>query len=221
MAAEESSLIYLEKNRLFFFDGEKIFKLDFPPETIKDIDILNEDQVLNILFDFIDKINTAPSRFLFVLSESVIFSEETMQTDPVKLEAETQNFIGVVPFDSVMEKNYQDGKGIRMIATNAELVDLISDAFEKKGFARDGVVPAMVFGAIETKKGLDAAGAKFIMDNHQQAHGKSMVVASVLPAGTGSVFRVTTTGKNTILPYLVGFFALAALGLIALMYFRR
>lgn len=218
MALEEGSLIYLEKDKLFFYNGAKVFKLDFTPQIVRDLEILNEDGLISLVFQFIDSVKAAPSRFLIVLSESVLFSSDTKERDLAKIEAEFQSFIDLVPFDKVLSKKYQTEGGIRMLATNADLINAISDSFQQRGFVNDGVVPAMVFGQ-GVRRGLDLDTANYMLRSQQLARGKAMGKMSSQPKRK-SVFKVTT-GKSTILPYLIGGFAIVLGGLLALIFLTR
>jgi len=219
MALEVGSLIYLEKDRLFFYNGEKVFKLDFTPQIVRDLEILNEDGLISLVFQFIDSIKATPSRFLIVLSESVLFSSDTKERDLAKIEAEFQSFIDLVPFDKVLSKKYQVEGVIKMLATNADLINAISDSFQQRGFVNDGVVPAIVFGQYGVKRGLDSDTANYMLRNQQLARGKAMGKMSSQPERK-SVFKVTT-GKSKMLPYLIGGFAIVLVGLLTLIFLRR
>jgi len=216
MASEVGSLIYLEKDRLFFYNGEKVFKLDFTPQIVRDLEILNEDGFISLVFQFIDSVEATPSRFLIVLSESVLFSSDTKERDLAKIEAGFQSFIDLVPFDKVLSKKYQTEGVIRMLATNADLINAISDSFGQRGFINDGVVPAMVFGQYGVKRGLDSDTANYMLRSQQLARSKAMGKMPPQPERKG-VFKVTT-GKSTILPYLIGGFAIVLVGLLALIF---
>jgi hypothetical protein len=219
MALEVGSLIYLEKDRLFFYNGEKVFKLDFTPQIVRDLEILNEDGLISLVFQFIDNIKATPSRFLIVLSESVLFFSDTKERDLAKIEAEFQSFIDLVPFDNVLSKKYQVEGVIKMLATNADLINAISDSFGQRGFVNDGVVPAMVFGQYGVKRGLDSETANYMLRSQQFARGKAMGKMFSQPKRK-SVFKVTT-GKSTMLPYLIGGFAIVLVGLLTLIFLRR
>jgi len=219
MAQDVGSLIYLEKDRLFFCNSEKIYKLDFTPQIARDLDVLNEDMFISLVFQFIDSVKAAPSRFLIVLSESVLFSNDTKELDLAKIETEFQSFIDLVPFDRVLSKKYQVEGSIRMLATNADLINTISDSFEQRGYVNDGVVPATMFGQFGVRRGFDLATANYMLRNQQLARGKTMREMSSQPERK-SVFKVTT-GKSTRLPYLIGGFAIALIGLLTLIFLRR
>jgi len=219
MALEVGSLIYLEKDRLFFYNGEKVFKLDFTPQIVRDLEILNEDGLISLVFQFIDNIKATPSRFLIVLSESVLFFSDTKERDLAKIEAEFQSFIDLVPFDNVLSKKYQVEGVIKMLATNADLINAISDSFGQRGFVNDGVVPAIVFGQYGVKRGLDLDTANYMLRNQRLARGKAMGKMFSQPERK-SVFKVTT-GKSKMLPYLIGGFAIVLVGLLTLIFLWR
>lgn len=223
MASEVGSLIYLEKNRLFFYNnGKKVFKLDFAPQIVRDLEILNEDGFINLIFQFIDNLKAKPSRFLIVLSESVLFSNDTKEQNFAKVEVEFQSFIDLVPFDNVLSKKYKTKDTIRMLATNGDLINTVSDSFEQKGFVNDGVVPVIVFGEFGARRGLELKSAKYMLKNQQHVKNKVMGKISLQPIKpeSKSVFKLTT-GKSKMLPYLVGGFAIVLIGLLFLIFLTR
>lgn len=223
MASEVGSLIYLEKNRLFFYNnGKKVFKLDFAPQIVRDLEILNEDGFINLIFQFIDNLKAKPSRFLIVLSESVLFSNDTKEQNFAKVEVEFQSFIDLVPFDNVLSKKYKTKDTIRMLATNGDLINTVSDSFEQKGFVNDGVVPVIVFGEFGARRGLELESAKYMLKNQQHVKNKVMGKISLQPIKpeSKSVFKLTT-GKSKMLPYLVGGFAIVLIGLLFLIFLKR
>ena len=219
MALEVESLIYLEKDRLFFYNGKNVFKLNFTPQIVRDLEVLNEDGLISLVFQFIDSIKATPSRFLIVLSESVLFVGETKERDLTKIEIGFQSFMDFVPFDKVLSKKYQIEGGIRMLATNADLINTLSDSFEQRGFVNDGVVPAFVFGQFGVKPGFDSDTANYILRSQQLAKGKTMGEMSSKPIKK-SVFKVTT-GKSKMLPYLIGGFVIALVGLLVLIFLGK
>lgn len=221
MASEVESLIYLEKDRLFFYNGngKKVFKLDFTSQIVRDLEILNEDGLISLIFQFIDSFKVTPSQFLIVLSESVLFASDTKEQDLAKVGVEFQSFINLVPFDNVLSKKYKTKDVIRMLATNADLINTISDSFEQRGFVSDGVVPAIVFGQFGVRRGLDLDTANYMLRNQQLARGKAMGEMSHQPKRE-NVFKVTK-GRSTMLPYLIGGFAIVLIGLLALIFLTR
>lgn len=222
MAQESSSVLYLDKDRLFFFDGEKVFKLDFPPEVVRDLDVVNEENLVTLIFQFIEKAKLNPSRFILVISDAAIFAMESFEKDPGKLEAEFQNFIDLVPFDSPLARKYGGKDRTEMMATNGDLVHTICEALESRGFARDIVVPAVVFGDLGIKRSFDATAGKRIIDNISMAKGKGLLEPTILPTPENSTPVVTSTPTNSkLLPFLIGGFVLALIALVVVVLIRR
>lgn len=209
MALEETGILYLERNAFYFCDGVKIAKLDFLPEVIRDLDIVNEEVLIKSIFDFIDKQKFNVGKFLFVLSESAIFVVGTDERN-----------VNLIPYNNVLSKKYATQSGEVIIATNKDLVDVISEAFQEKGFGRDEVVPSMLFGQL-TGRQFDLNLANFMIKNQETATGKSMLdPIPVMPTKTSDMFKVTT-GKSTMLPMLLGIFGLMLVGLVLLLIFRK
>ncbi len=222
MAKNESGVLYLEKDRLFFYDGEKVFKLDFTPDTVRDLDLVNEDLLANLILQFIDRSKINPANYVFVIAEPALFTQESAEKDQAKLEAQFQNFIDLVPFNSVLAKKYPTAGGSKFVAVNQELVIGISESFEQRGFVRDGIVPAMIFSQIAGKKGLDADSAEYILANQNLVKGRSMLEA------TQSVQKEEVAApapgapaKSKTLPYLLAGFGVLLIILVIVILLRR
>lgn len=218
MAENQTSVLYLEKQLLYFYDGFKISKLDFTSDTVLDFDSLNDEAFVNLIFQFIEVNKPKVSHYIFVLSESTLFVGETMQKDPLKMDAEFKNFTDLVPYNNVVSKNYSVGDSTKIVASNQDLINLIRDAFAQKGYICADVVPAFVFGEIGVRKGFDIEMANYIVKNQRIAFGKSMT-APVMAAPV-NVFKVTK-GKSTMLPMLLGIFGVMTLVLVLLLFLRR
>lgn len=221
MATEENAILFLEKNALYYFDGSKVAKLDFAKEFVADFDIVNEELLIKSIFQFIDSQKLVQSKFITVLSESALFINDFKETDPVKIESQFVSFTNTVPYNQVISKKYSLQDGVRMVATNEDLVTVIDEAFVQKGFIKDVVVPAMVFGRMGDKVGLTVEDANFMLKNQHMADGKSMVDRVVaLPQPVSDTFKITK-GKSTMLPMLLGVFGLMVVGLVLLLIFRK
>lgn len=221
MANEESALLLLEKESFYYYDGGKIYKFDFTKDIVNDLDIVNEELLVKSIFKFIDDQKLRPVKFLFILAESALFVSDYKEKDQTKIELEFSNFNNLVPYNRVLSKKYQLTDGVRMIATNIDLIEIISEAFTQKGFTRDEVVPAMIFGQVGVKKGLTLEDANYFLKNQNLAEGKGMLdPIPVLQQPVSEVFKVTK-GKSTMLPMLLTIMGVMVLGLILLLVFRK
>jgi len=221
MTNEESALLLLEKEKFYYFDGSKIYEFNFQKEFISDLDIIDEDLLIKSIFKFIDDQKLNPAKFLFILSESALFISDYKEKDPLKIEAEFNNFNNTVPYNRVLSKKYQISDGIRLVATNIDLVEIIGEAFTQRGFTRNEVVPAMIFGQVGIKRGLTQEDAVYILKNQNLAEGKGMLdPIPVLQQPVSEVFKVTK-GKSTMLPMLLTIMGVMILGLVLLLVFRK
>lgn len=210
MADVETAVLYLEKNKLSFFDGNKLSKLDFNAELIRDFEIINEDLFTKTIFKFIDDSKFNAGKFLMVLGESAIF-----------VAGSDEKNILYIPYNNVLSKKYQSREGESVIATNKDVVDVLTNCFLEKGFGRDEIVPAMIFGQIDLRSGLTMELAQFMIKNQNMATGKSMLdPIPILSQPVSEVFKVTK-GKSTMLPMLLGVMGVMVLILVLLLAFRK
>src|SRR3989304_1705608 len=106
MATNETGVMYLERQRLLFANGVATMQLDFTPEMIRDLDVVDQELLTKTLLDFIEKNKVPPGNFVMILPQSVLFVNETPETDPVKVEAQMNEFMSFVPFDETLSKQY-------------------------------------------------------------------------------------------------------------------
>lgn len=210
MSEIETAVLYLEKQRFYFSDGSKIGKFDFPQDIIKDFEIVNIELFTKMVSEFIDNSKFNAGKFLFVLSESSIF----------QVGSDEKN-IAYMPFNNVLSKEYKLKEGSLIIATNKDMIDLLSDIFIQKGFGRDEIVPASVFGQFSTFREFNLEVANILIKNQEMATGRSMLdPIPVLQQPVSEVFKVTK-GKSTMLPMLLGIMGVMVLILILLLVFRK
>ncbi len=211
MATNETGVMYLERQRLLFANGVATMQLDFTPEMIRDLDVVDQELLTKTLLDFIEKNKVPPGNFVMILPQSVLFVNETPETDPVKVEAQMNEFMSFVPFDETLSKQYQTKNGLRMVAANGGFIDAIRDTFAVRGIGCGGVVPASIFGTDEPG-GLSAEMIDTVLKNDELIRGASMVEASVATQQEGSTNTTKPTPSK--LPLLFGVFAFLILALI-------
>lgn len=134
--------IYLERNRLYFYN-KSLLALDFAPDLLNNLDVVNKESLYANINAFIENNKIRPIPIMIILSESVLF-EKNIVAVPPQLEAEKTKFLQSVPFENLSVKEFRIEKGIKIAATNKDLHESISKAFEMRGFVPQGVVPYFV-----------------------------------------------------------------------------
>jgi len=218
------AILFLERDRLYFNDGAEIQILGFPPSVVKDLDVLDRDALFNLVVIFIQNNKFVPAQIFFVISEAVCFTKDFPITDPksaTQAEKGAEAFLASVPFDASVGKTYKYPNALRATATNQDLIDIIFEAFQSKGFGLKALVPINIYPEYVAKRDLTLDLAKHIIDNREKAMSASMVGSMtseshelLAPAGN-PLFR------NKRLMIMIGVFGVLVIILILAIIFLR
>lgn len=219
MASEGDTILFLERNCINVYDANNILKLDVPETVVRDIDILDKTGFDGLVDGFIKTKKLDAGRLWIILSDKVCFSQDIADTDPVKLETDVRDFLETVPFDQIISKRFKAQIGVRIIATNLELVEAVIEIFERNGFSTEVVTPTAIFPGYSTKTELDTALARFVLANKSLAIQGNMLAKVNTPKPVAESPKEKP--KNKLLPYLlVGFFILLVI-LVATLLLRK
>jgi hypothetical protein len=213
-------IVFLERNRLYLAHGEKLYYIDFPTTTVRDLDVIDKGALRTLITSLIDKNNIAPSGFYIILSQWVCFIKNLEEKEETKQEKEFIDFCDDVPFSSVCSRKYLTKEGFIAIAANKELIDEITMDFEEKGFKLIAVAPSLMLGAVGAKKQPDVEMLKFINTNsvyvrEQALEQKEEILEEVHEADKHGKFKFKKI-------YLLGaVFAVLIIVMIVMVLFRK
>lgn len=213
------AVLFLDRNRLFIYSGGSVLKLEIPINVVRDLDVIDKTGLDSLIDTFVKAKKLESSRLWLVLADAVCFTKDFTQPDPVKLEGEIKDFLEAVPFDQIISKRYRAQRGIRVIVTNLELVESISEIFEKVGFSLEGLVPGAIFPGFNTKKILDLDFAKYILENKNLIRQGDMLQKVEAPTATPETLEPAR--KSRLLPFLLAGFAVLLIVLLAVILMRR
>jgi hypothetical protein len=206
MAGEgRDTIIFLDKNRLYIYDGNGVLRLDVPENVIRDVDVIDKSSFDSLVDTFIKTKKLDPSHIWMVLADGVCFSKDVIETEPTKIDNGIKDFLEAVPFDQILSKRYRAQQGVRVIATNLEYVEAITEIFEREGFSMEGIVPGAIFPGFNPKKVLDAELAKYILENKNLMRAGNMLTKVSLPVATTETPEAPK--KTKLLPFLIAGFA--------------
>lgn len=152
------NVVYLMKDKFQFYAAAygKIFEFRFVPEVIRDLDIVNNELLENLIKVFVSNCKIPPGSLVFVLAENAYFTKEIFLTAQQKashpdanrelLKKEADLFIEHVPFENVVSKTIEYKDGLKVYASNQDFYECIAIAFEHLGFKVESVIPGMVLG---------------------------------------------------------------------------
>ncbi|QQG41727.1 MAG: hypothetical protein HYV90_00215 [Candidatus Woesebacteria bacterium] len=222
--ASGETIIFLERDKFYLYNGGSVLSLNFPAQILPDLDVKNKDALFNLITTFIQNNKIEPSQLFFVISEAVCFSKDFPVKDPTDVtgvQTSSQAFIDAVPFNSVLSKIYKTQTVYRVVATNQELVDVVVDAFVHRGFGLTAIVPANIYPEFGALRELTDKFAKHIIDTREKAKLSSMVGEKIAPESHELATSVTKEPKSKLLPYLIGGFVILLVILVIVVVLRR
>lgn len=224
MAQEgRNQVLFLTRDRLYLYDGNKILVLNFPVNIIHDLDVKDKDGFYNLVSTFIQNNKLVPAQLFFILSESVCFSKDFVVSateGEARVTVESKEFIDTIPFSSVVSKIYKTANNYRAVGCNQDLIDTIFEAFQNKGFGVSALIPAAIFTEIGITDDLTVERAQLILGKTDMAIAASMVGERVVKEQQLATSQ-NAIPKNKFLPYLAAIFVVLLVVLMGVVIFRR
>lgn len=161
-----TGIIYLNKNGLTLYDDKtkRIFQLNFKPEIVKDLEIVNLDQLNLHIKSLIDSNKIAPNPAVMIVSRNMFFEKDFPPLTKEQQAIETQKFLDNVPFETIRSNILQSAKIYKVVATNGHFIDGVKKAFEALGFTITIAIPSMAFGILD--EGLNQGTIKLIFSKY-------------------------------------------------------
>lgn len=204
-------LLYLTNERFDFYSptAATILTYYFPPEIVKDLEIINREVFAVNIQSFIDRNKLTPVNLVIILSENTYFERNLTDTMKYDTQTELENFMDTVPFENTSAKIYPLEKGTKIVGTNRDFYEAISTAFSKQGFVVVFVVPAFVLRNLLPQAGLDRVNCEAIVAKIE-AFEKNNLVSQSQVVGSSSQESADIVNKRMVV-LLVIFFLLLTL----------
>jgi hypothetical protein len=152
---------------------EQALAIDLPITAVRDIEILNRDQVYTLIESFLATNGITGGSAVMVLSQSLLFEKQIVQdlSDETRRNAAIKEYIDNVPFEQTAYVSYPIETGIGVIATNEEFFVTFKKAFERKNISVNLILPVRAFGEtqIAPQNGPDPQTASYLLQNADQA----------------------------------------------------
>lgn len=162
------ALLYLKKDKLELFVGNKKATLNFPDTLTQNIEILDSAAFAALVSEFLLTLGLKKKKILVVLSEEIFFQTVIPAKEDEQLEVVVSQFISSVPFDplKIAFKKIRQGDQIRLIAANKDFFRIFQNN-EESGRVY-AVVPVSIFKEqLEIEDDLDAGLAKKILSKKE------------------------------------------------------
>lgn len=161
-----TGIVTLGKNGLQLYNDKtkKIFQLNFKPEIVRDLEIINLDQ-LNLQIKLLVNSNKiTPSPLIMIISHNMFFEKDFPPLTKEQQEIETQKFLDNIPFEIVASTAFGTEKSYKIIAANGQYIGEVRKALQALGFAINITLPSIIFGYIGDQ--LNQATIKIILSKY-------------------------------------------------------
>ncbi len=217
-SSKQKALLYLDRTYFLYYDAksQRILRVNIPPTSIRELDVINEDEIDALLKLFIESNALSPASVTIVLAEPVLFYKPFSHSQPVSEEA-VKDFIDAVPFDDVGYRAFTVSDGHMIVATNKEFYQVFKEILEEKGFDVKTVFPSLLLDQYipGIVSGLDEHSAKRILASQEKIRSFNFL-DSIYVDSTSETGRM---GKRLFsnLQILLGVFGLLIIILIILL----
>lgn len=168
MAATKPGIIYILKDKFQMYSpfSNGLLEYRYPPEIIRDLDVINTDLLESQIKVFVTNNKLQPSSLIIVLADNTYFVKDFAMAAPPPaqppkpgqppapmpkasledLKPQINLFIEHVPYENVVSREFPLKTGIRVLAVNQDMYACLKRAFELLGFKVEAVFPGMVLG---------------------------------------------------------------------------
>lgn len=164
----KEAIVLIYPYKLYFFGSnitDRILSLNFPPNVIKDLEVINPDQIYILIKAFCEFYKISPCRLIMIASEAVCFDKIIQKIEDENSFEFLQNFLDNVPFEKTVSGVFKVNKETKIIALNKDLFSAFKKAFELQKYTVDSIVPEFVVKNLtEIKTGLDVKKTAVLID---------------------------------------------------------
>lgn len=121
------------------------FAIPFPPDVIRDLDIIDQTKLASLLQATIAQQKIPPASITLLLANDLLFAKQMMNNDISAQNLEEQAFVDMVPYEDVGVRRIPFNNGIYITVANKDLYEGIIKAFEANNFITPLVLAAYIF----------------------------------------------------------------------------
>lgn len=148
------SVIFLRRQSLEYLTSKTSLHLDFPSETITNLEIQDKTKLSESLTKFLSENSLKKQSVLIILSTEVFFEKRFPESENLK--SEIDNFYSEIPFDpnKLAKKEIRVANETVAFATNHEIFSTPKDVLSEAGSKVWAVVPQTVLPELENAQNL-------------------------------------------------------------------
>src|SRR6266436_8372373 len=137
-----TSIFYIEANTVSYYSsvGNILIRLDFPPDVISHLEVINTKKLGALLQEFIASHKIPASSCIMILSPSIIF-EKDFNIATNQDAAEIGSFLELVPFEEVFFRTYKLKTQLKVIAVNKTYVEILRKTLLSSHITALAIIP--------------------------------------------------------------------------------
>lgn len=176
-------VIYLTDQNIVVYDAQaEALELEFPPEIVKDQEIIDEEKFKQMLGDFFANLQLKGREAIILISQKLLFQKKFSVDEPEKLNDQIQIYLEKIPFDpqhlAKVQITVEDG--VIVVVTNQKLFQIVKDIFQSLGGKVLGIIPASVLGEIGQNKELGLEEAQTLLGNFSDLKKKGLLFSETV-----------------------------------------
>lgn len=206
MAAYDT-VLFVSRDKIDISFGGNIFSLPLVPAVVKDIDVVDNEAFKTNLASFADKNQISLGTCAILLSESVCFISEKVNTK--NTEESLASFLSTLPFDNPVARILGD----KIVGTNKALYQTILEVIAQKGGRVRMISPIFLSKEMSGKKTLDGEMVKYISENEDSYLKATFTYEAPIPVSTKVQTEVQPPKRSRRELILMGVFAALIVGL--------
>lgn len=143
---KQIAIFYIEKNKgvLYRSDSDKPLAVSFPQDAVNNLEIVDKNKFERTITNFITKNELKPTNVYVILSKHITFEKETKDV-PLSLQnAETENFLEMVPFHQILSRTYNFSNKTIIVAADRDLCESLVKVFQENQFSVPGIIPLSI-----------------------------------------------------------------------------
>lgn len=142
ISKKPTGIFFIDGNKAFYFEqslGSPI-SMEIPPDVFSDLELIDRKKIDLVIKKFITTNKLGPKNITILLSTQVTYDKD-FPRGSIEVEKNIEEFLELVPFESVISKKALFAGKIKVIAANKEFCDAVKSVFISSGFVISGIYP--------------------------------------------------------------------------------
>jgi hypothetical protein len=144
---QQLGIAYMSRTQIILYvqGMPNVITIPFPPDTIRDLDIIDQQKLTTLIQTAIAQQKIPPSSLTLLLANDLLFAKQMMNSDIKAQALEEQAFVDIVPYEEVAVQRIPFNKGVYITVANKDFINGIIEAFKLNHYVVPLVLAAYMF----------------------------------------------------------------------------